>query len=113
MARRLQRDQEDEIVSGASAHLLRCRAQRVLCTWRVFAESAIAERLGQARAARHYRQVLLCKGLEAWCSRHRVMARKRQLATHCKHFRAARLLSACYAQWRRQVSGWMEQHTQL
>ncbi len=103
-ASRQQRESEDEIVSAGLCHLLRARAVRLLHAWKVFAEEEVCGRLGEARARGHYHQVLREKVWRAWCLRHQLMARKRLLSRQCEAYRDARLVSGCYAQWRRQVS---------
>lgn len=104
LARMQQREREDRVVLDTSAHLLRSKAHRLLHTWKEFAEEEVSGRVSATKAERHYHQVLRLKMLTAWRARHQTAARKKLLQRQCEMFRDCRLVTGCYATWRRQVT---------
>lgn len=99
-----ERESENETVQEAVSHLLRLKVVRMLRCWRAFAEEEFSERMREARAARHYHQLLQHRVFMAWKDRHMTMIRKRVLKVQCGRFENSRLLSSCYVKWRWQVS---------
>lgn len=103
VARRQQREHEDGIVTDSSAHLLQTKACRLLRTWKEFAGDEVSGRLAVAKAEHHYHQVLRLKMFGAWRAMLQTVAKEKLLQGQCERFRNCKLVTGCYATWRRQV----------